>query len=221
MQNKNDWLASKLIIVALILLSTLGLYAALSWNQYQPVDNPGSRISIEGTSTLHAWMLESNTIEGFARIDPTIPADAVLARSQTKTGKVAAQAEIVIPVASLHSVRNGKPFSSQMDKQAYAKLKKNEYPSISFKLTDATLDYIPENNDASFTFTAKGQLTIAGVTKLITLPLEIQLLKDNQVKVSGATSLKMSEYGISPPDLVLMKVGDEVKIRFGWLVKRS
>lgn len=165
--------------------------------------------------------METSAIEGFARIDPAIPADAVLAKTQTKTGKVAAQAEIAIRVGTLFSIRNGKPFSTQMDKQAHAKLRQQEYPAILFKLTGATLDAIPESNDKPFQFTAQGQLTIAGVTKPVTLPLEILLLKENQVKISGTTILKMSAYGITPPNLIFTKVGDEVKIFYSWVVQRS
>lgn len=41
-----------LITVILALVGTAGLVAALSWNQYQPVEKGGSRIIVEGTSTL-------------------------------------------------------------------------------------------------------------------------------------------------------------------------
>mgnify|MGYP000875239950 FL=1 len=211
----------KLILSALAVAFAVGLIAAADWNRYQGVDQAPGRISVEGTSTLHDWTLETSAIEGFAHIDPSVPADAALAKAQVKPGKVAAQAGVTIPTASLRSVRNGKPFSSQMDRQAHAKLKAQAYPTITFKLSEATLDAIPESNDKPFKFTARGRLTIAGVTRSVTLPLDILLLENGRVKVSGAVALKMTDFQIAPPDLMLVKAGDAVTIRFSWQVKRA
>src|SRR5208282_5876100 len=65
-----------------------------------------------------------------------------------------------------------------------------------------------------------GQLTIAGQSKPVTMDVEFRLSPDG-VTVKGSYTLKMSDYGIKPPTLMLgaIKVRDPVTIRFDLVLK--
>src|SRR2546425_35552 len=70
-------------------------------------------------------------------------------------------------------------------------------------------------------FDAKGELTISGVTRTNTMPVNFERTAKDKIKVKGATTVKMTDFGIKPPapsilGLSPIKTGDEVKLTFEW-----
>ncbi len=60
-----------------------------------------------------------------------------------------------------------------------------------------------------------GNLTIAGVTKPITLEVSWTMHEDNTITCSGIQKLKMTDYQVQPPGfLAIMKTGDEITLDF-------
>ncbi|MCB0855839.1 MAG: YceI family protein, partial [Bacteroidetes bacterium] len=62
----------------------------------------------------------------------------------------------------------------------------------------------------------KGQLTIAGVTKTITLNADCKVSDNGQITCTGSKKIKMSDYGIDPPTAMFgtIKTGDDLTIVF-------
>lgn len=166
---------------------------AVGAERYTPAT--GSSVKIEGTSTLHAWTMEGATIIGEITDSP-------------------AKATVRIPVTSLKS-EHGK-----MDKIMADALKAKTHPEIRFELIETT----PANaNDPTFTLKTKGRLTIAGVTKDVTLDVHGTKGADGRYTLTGQTPLKMTSFGIRPPTAMLntIKTGDDVKVTFRWVVARG
>jgi polyisoprenoid-binding protein YceI len=166
---------------------------AASADRYAPAT--GSSVKIEGTSTLHEWTMEGSTIIGEISDSPS-------------------KAVVKIPVTSLKS-EHGK-----MDKIMADALKAKTHPEIRFELTEAT----PANAAApAFTVKAKGKLTIAGVTKDVTLDVQGTKGADGRYTLTGTTPLKMTAFGIKPPTAMLntIKTGDDVKVTFRWVVAKA
>jgi polyisoprenoid-binding protein YceI len=76
--------------------------------------------------------------------------------------------------------------------------------------------------------TATGKMTLHGVTRTITVPVQLaflpQLEENKQVndwlRISSTFKLKMSDYGIQLPEKVLgMRVNDELTIDFNTAAK--
>jgi polyisoprenoid-binding protein YceI len=61
-----------------------------------------------------------------------------------------------------------------------------------------------------------GSLSIAGVTKQVTMDVHCIVNKDATISCTGAEQLKMSDYGVKPPTFMLgaMKTGDNVSLNF-------
>ena len=154
----------------------------------------GSVVKIEGTSTLHAWSMEGNTIAGQIN-------------SETLT------AVVTIPVASIKSEH------AKMDKLMAEALKAKQYPEIRYELTQAT----PPGAGASFTMKAHGKLTIAGVTRDVTLDVQGTRNADGKYTFIGSAPLKMTAFGIKPPTAMLntIKTGDDVTVTFRWVVEKT
>ena len=60
------------------------------------------------------------------------------------------------------------------------------------------------------------------MTNNITMPVNVLPLGDKKLKISGSTTVKMTDFKIEPPApkiaLGLIKTGDPVKIIFDWNV---
>ncbi|MCU0770792.1 MAG: YceI family protein [Verrucomicrobia bacterium] len=201
------WSVALLIAVGLTNAETLELKA-----------RPGSKVRIDGTSTVHDWTVEGNLIGGSATVGAGFPLEAAQA---VTPGPVAATVNAFIPITSLKSVKDGKPYSTKMDEIMYEKLGKPTHRNIAYSLDELILKSAPEANGAPFLFEAKGKLVVAGVTNLIQLPVEVTPMGEGQVKFATKTSLKMTDYKIEPPAptiaLGLIKTGDEVQLQVEWM----
>src|SRR6185503_7187541 len=100
------------------------LLAALSVGAAPPVrydaQPGGSKLKVDGTSTLHDWTLESGVIGGFMELDATFPnASDTAAPSSVKP-----RIEVNIPVRQLKSGKKG------MDAVMYDAMKQEKFPKI-------------------------------------------------------------------------------------------
>ena len=185
---------------------------------------PGSlKMRIEGTSNSHDWQVEGSIIGGYLEVGPEFPVEPGQAATP---GKVEARGEAYIPVRSLFSIeKDGKKYSDKMDEVMYEKMKAQDSPRIIFKLTELVLKEPAKSKDAPYVFEAKGDLAVAGVTKSITMPVNVTPLGEKKIKITGTTSLKMTDFKIDPPApkiaLGMIKTGDDVKLIFDWMVAQK
>ena len=170
---------------------------------------PGSKVKIDGTSTVHDWTVEGGIIAGAMELDPAFAADP----TKAKPGKVAAKVDATIPV---RTIKSGK---SSMDNIMHAAMKQPFHPQIKYRLTELTLKETPKTADAPWEFDSKGELVVAGVTNAVAFPVTMTR-NDKTIKTTGSTSVKMTSFGIQPPApavaLGLIKTGDDVKLTFEW-----
>jgi hypothetical protein len=212
--------------LALSLLATVSLAAADQMTTLVP--KPGSKMRIEGTSNIHDWQAESPFIAGMMEVGPNFPTEPGQA---VTPGKVEAKADVFIPVRSLKSIeKDGRPYSDAMDGIMWEHLKATEdpttkkipYPKIEYRLSELTLKEAPKAKDAPYVFDAKGELTVAGVTNKIAMTVNVLPLGEKKVKITGTTSLKMTDFKVEPPApkiaLGMIKTGDEVKLIFEWML---
>jgi YceI-like protein len=180
----------------------------------------GSKVRMEGTSSVHDWQVEGKLIGGHMEVGPNFPTEP----GQSVTpGKVEAKLEAFIPVRSMTSIeKDGRPYSTSMDDKMYEHMKADKYRNIYYKLDELTLKQVPKSKEAPYVFDATGQLAVAGVTNKITMPVNVQPLGDKKLKISGTVTVKMTSFGIEPPApkiaLGAIKTGDDVKLIFSWMV---
>jgi hypothetical protein len=203
--------------IALLLLGGLATQAAEMTKFYA---RSGSKMRIEGTSNIHDWQVESPIIGGFLEVGPNFPTEPGQAASP---GKVEAKAEPFVTVRSLKSVeKDGSAYSDKMDEIMYEKLGAPKVQKINYYLTDLELKEAAKGKDQPYVFEAKGELVVAGVTNQVTMPVSVLPLGEKKLRVTGSTTVKMTDFKIEPPApkmaLGLIKTGDPVKIVFDWLV---
>jgi polyisoprenoid-binding protein YceI len=148
----------------------------------------GLQLKVTGTSSLHDWEMTSNKAKGEAT-------------ATVEGQKVTFQSLSFTMVAN--TLKSGK---SGMDDNAYKALKTKQHPNITFKIIDA------EQKGAK-DMVVNGQLTIAGVTKNVSL-IGTYKITANQITFEGNTKFKLTDFKIDPPTALLgtVKTGDEVGV---------
>jgi len=151
----------------------------------------GVDLKVSGTSTLHDWDMKSDKATG----------KAVLT---VENGSLKGIQSLSVSF-NAETLKSGK---SQMDGNAYKALKTKAHPEIKYVLKD--LKPGQGNN-----WTAVGDMTIAGVTKSITMPVTVTKTGD-VFQFTGAISTKLTEFKIDPPTAMLgtVKTGNDVKLSF-------
>jgi len=176
----------------------------------------GSKMRIEGTSTVHDWQSESPLILGYLEVGPNFP----LAPGQNVApGKVEVKGEATVTVKSLRSIeKDGKAYSDTMDQKMYEMMSYTNHPKIIFHPTELVLKEVPKDKSEPYVFDSKGELVIAGVTNTISMPIKVTLLDGGKIKISGTTNLKMTDYKIEPASIIFAKTGNDVKVIFEWVL---
>lgn len=210
---------SRSLALRALLITGLLVSAAVAQAQTKTLSaRTGSRVTIEGTSTIHDWTVQGSLIGGKGEVGPGFPVEP----GQTvQPGKVDAKLEAFIPLSSMKSVKDGKPYSDKMDAIMYEKLGDPTHKRITYNLGELTLTEAAKDAQSPYVFESKGELVVAGVTNALTMPVEVTPLGEGKIKFSASTKLKMSDFKIEPPApkiaLGAIKTGDEVTVSLEWM----
>jgi polyisoprenoid-binding protein YceI len=162
---------------------------------------PGSEVTVEGTSTMHAYHCTTNKIMAYVDVDPGYTKDL------TKIAKPIVSVKVNIVVNTL------KCGNGTMDKNLYSTLNADKNPLITYTLSGYD---ILNGLSSSFAANTKGSLKISGTEKLIDMKVNASRLSEGKVTAEGEETLLMTDFGIKPPSFMLgtLKVGNEVKVKF-------
>ena len=165
--------------------------------------DPASELTIEGTSTLHAFHCKTNKLNAYVDVDPGYTKDL------TKVARPIAAVKVNIVVKTL-TCGNG-----QMDRNMYGTLKADENELIKYTLSgydilDGTA------SPSSFVANTNGTLIVAGTEKPIAMKINAERTADGKAIAQGEQTLRMSDFGIEPPSFMFgrLKVGDQIKVKF-------
>ncbi|MEP7127266.1 MAG: YceI family protein [Chitinophagales bacterium] len=192
----------KIIIISLTMLLASGLTVHAQTNY---VFSPNHEFEIKGTSNVHDWEESVEKINGNGSfvINPngSISILSVVFKVECKD------------IKSTHG--------SIMDSKTYDALKAEKNPLITYKLLSQLNNVMPSTTGT--TVIAKGQLTIAGVTKPIDLQVKVSVKADGSISFEGTKTIKMTDFDISPPTAFMgaMKVGDEVVLNFKTVMQKN
>jgi len=154
-------------------------------------------VKISGTSSLHKWDETVGNVSGYGIIiwnnDGSFDIDAV---------------NLVTDVYSI------KGEGSTMNNKTYKALKADSNPKITFVLS-TPIKAIKAGANGTIV-SAKGALTIAGVTKTVDMQVTILSISKSELIVQGSQVIKMKDYGITPPTAIFgtLKTGNEITLDF-------
>lgn len=181
------------------LLVIIWLYVApLAAQQTLPLDPAATSIVAGGTSTFHDWEmpLQDGRCSGSATF---VFDDGSLARLTGLSVQVEAE--------GLQSNKNG------MNKDAYAALKTEEFPYLTFELGEVNK---LEKQADGYLVDVSGELSIAGTTRTVDLQATCAVEAGRRITCTGDYTLNMTDYGVEPPKAMLgmVKAGAEVTVTY-------
>jgi polyisoprenoid-binding protein YceI len=195
------------------LITTLTGVAVLSAGAWMRIDTPlavqpESRVWVEGTSTTKSWNCKAPAF------DAEILATSADAAAAVASGEKAVRS-VTIKVASQKlDCGNG-----TMTGHAKKAIKADEHKTITFTL----VSYDLAKSADGVRGTLKGTLNLGGVAKPVAIAATAKPAPGGQMRVSGIYPLKMSDYGLKAPSLMMgaMKVRDDVTVGFDLLLKAA
>jgi hypothetical protein len=165
--------------------------------------DPGSEVTIEGTSSLHPFHCKTDKIMAYVDVDPGYTKDL------TKVARPIVSVKINIVVRTL-TCGNG-----QMDKNMYGTLKADENPLIKYTLTG--YDILDGSaSPAAFAAKTSGTLMISGKERAIDMKINAERLSNGKAIATGEQAIQMTDFGIEPPSFMFgrLKVGNDIKVKF-------
>lgn len=154
------------------------------------------KVTIFGTSNIHDWEMKGD--------------------KGNSSATFSIQNNELMSLANLNFSINAEHLKSEhdaMDNNCYKALNTKQYPNISF-VAPATA--VKKLNGNTYQIIAKGKLQISGVTKEINLNGTCSLNADGTVTCKGSYKLKMTEYNVEPPSIMLGAIvtGDEITLEY-------
>ncbi|MBV2165320.1 MAG: YceI family protein [Kaistella sp.] len=116
--------------------------------------------------------------------------------SGTVSGNAITNVKFSMPAKNLKSTKG-----KMMDNKAYEALKADKAPNISFTATSLAVGKS----------TLAGKLTIAGVTKDVSFPVNV-VKNGASYNITGTENIKLSDFGMARPGFMGVKTGDDVKV---------
>jgi len=154
-------------------------------------------VTINGTSNLHSWDEKVTTVSG----------TGIVNWDNGSFDLVAVNIKM-----DVHSIQSD--MGSAMNNKTYKALKADANPEIIFAL-NVPVEAIKTNVNEKM-ITAKGNLTIAGITKSVDMKVKISMQEKGKFTVEGSQTIKMSDYNIDPPTALFgtLKTGNDITINF-------
>ena len=172
-----------------------------------PLDlQPESKLWVAGTSTVRSFQCQAGSFD--AKVE-SVGAEAVAAVLAGQ--KAVTSVEVTVPSEKL-DCKNG-----TMNEHMRKAIKAKDFPTIVFKATSYDLAKTGEN----MAVTLNGSLTLGGVEKPITVNAQAKPGPNGTLVVSGTREVRMTEFGLKPPSLMLgtMKVDEKITVGFEVVLK--
>jgi polyisoprenoid-binding protein YceI len=155
-------------------------------------------VTIAGTSNLRDWKEDVCEVSG--AMEAEVNADGSIALYSIR---------ICMGVLSIKS-----DMGRIMDNKTYEALKAADHPEILFTLsTPLTLTQV---RDCDIAIPVKGNLSLAGVSKPVTMLVKTFEISQGKLRFEGYQHLRMTDFGVRPPSALFgtMRASPDITIHF-------
>lgn len=190
-----------------LLLST----AATQLTTLQP-----SHVVLEGSSNVTHWRCRSNTVEAALELEQPLAAvnaaiDAAAAETEIPQPSLRTpRFHLRVPVAA---IRCG---NRLMEREMLRALRGREHPQIEYRFRGLAGSIRHEPGSGLYVARVDGDLTVAGVTRPVTLEVQGWRLSPTSFYLRTATPLRMLDFGVKPPTALfgLIRTRNDVRVYF-------
>jgi polyisoprenoid-binding protein YceI len=147
---------------------------------------PGSRVILVGSSNVHGWSCISSTFAATVSLHESDTAGT------EATQRPAIGLTVVVPVQSMNCGM------TRMNGDLRRALKSDSFPTIRYVLTSYTFVERRAASD-SFFIHSVGELTVAGVTRRVEIPVRGVRRANGDMAGAGGVGILMTDFGVKPP----------------------
>lgn len=158
--------------------------------QFSPEE---STVWIDARSSLHPIHSESKGVTGW--IELSLNSGGGIDAAASATGS------LEMPISALTS---GNPL---YDREMARRVEARRFPTITGKLRSVA----PSGTEGRYT--AEGEVTFRGVTRLVRDELAISPAEDGTVVIEGEHVFELPDFGMQPPRIMMLKVYPDVRVR--------
>src|SRR6266566_1470432 len=194
-----------------------------------PAPSSSASTSPDASAGAGTWTVGSGSQAGY-RVRETLAAlsalsDAVgrttavtgtLTLTQAASGYSVTAADLSVDVSKLSSDQ------SRRDQRIHSQgLESDRYPTATFKLTSPIALTADAASGQTIHVSATGDLTIHGVTKSVTVPIDAQLT-GSKIELVGSITFPFSKFGMTPPSIGgFVSVENNATMEFQLLLTRQ
>jgi polyisoprenoid-binding protein YceI len=179
--------------------------------------DPGATLELDGDSTLHKYSAKADGVAAQIAVDSARAASvgSALGVEGLIRGHFVSKFELTVVVDKLHSGDAG------LDKNMRKALKGDQYKEIRFRM-DAYDVPGPPTAGAPLTIVLHGRLSLAGVERKIDVQAVGTSVRDG-LRLSGSKALLMTDYGITPPKMMLgtIKTANLITVKFNATLRKG
>jgi polyisoprenoid-binding protein YceI len=188
-----------------------------------------STASSASTPGAGTWTVDSGSQAGYRVREKlaslSAPSDAVgrttavtgtLSLSQDASGYAVTTTNISVDVSKLTSDQ------SRRDQRIHSQgLESDRYPTATFKLTSPIALAVDAANGQTIHVSATGDLTIHGVSKNVTIPIDARMT-GSKIELVGSITFPFSQFGMTPPSIGgFVSVENNATLEFQLLLTRQ
>lgn len=185
---------TKAIIKSIVLILILSASVDAQVTQY---DVKSHSLKVEGTSNLHDWYADVESLKGSVKI-------------KFDNGKITGLEglSIIVDARSFKASRG-----NIMNSKINDALDTKSHPEIRYEL--GRVNSITEEGGV-YTISTTGQLIVSGVARTLSVNASGRMKPDGTIELSGSTAVKMSDHEVSPPTAMFgaLTTGDEVTLKY-------
>src|SRR3989441_2331739 len=173
-----------------------------------PTPSSSAAISPDASAGAGTWRVGSGSQAGYRVREKlaslSAPSDAVgrttavsgtLLLAQESSGYSVTAANVTVDVSKLSSDQ------SRRDQRIHSQgLESDRYPTATFTLTSPIALAADAARGQTIHVSATGDLTIHGVTKSVTIPIDARMTGSN-IQLVGSISFPFSQFGMTPPSI--------------------
>lgn len=169
-----------------------------------PTSGAGPVGTLDAAELPGTWKISAGSQAGY-RVKEVLNGQdvTVVGRTTEVSGEAGIYGTSLTSATAVVEMGNVATDNGSRDRQFQGILKTTEFPTSTFTLT-SPVD-IAAIAGGSASAEASGELTIAGVTRAVTVSLEAQTM-DGSVEVQGSIPVTFADSGIAAPDLGFVKV---------------
>ena len=196
--------------VACVFGQAMGADQSTNANSRRYQSLAGSKVTIEGYSSIHNWRAEGSLIAGYLEVGLGFPQES------PRGTQIKARAELFIPVKNLKAAGSD---GEQITAVMHRTLRAQEHPKIIFRLSSLNATATEPSTDTRRKFDSTGELVIGGVTNKVSMPVIVEVVSGGALKISVKAEVRQSDFNLRPrPRMESWIDTDTVKIQCEWRV---